>query len=101
MGVIEQVLRSGNSIDEPKKGDTITAKYTCCFFDDSVADNNGQAVLYTLNILSCHTDTDREDRLDTFAAPPAFETSSGCRQDQQRLIGLYCTETIPTMFRLG
>ncbi|KAI9821163.1 MAG: hypothetical protein M1827_003897 [Pycnora praestabilis] len=39
MGVTKKILKSGNGVDFPKKGDTVTIQYTGCLYDSNQAAN--------------------------------------------------------------
>ncbi len=40
MGVTRKVLKPGNGIDKPKKGDEVTIEYTGNLYDEKCADND-------------------------------------------------------------
>lgn len=40
MGVTRKVLKDGNGVDKPKKGDEVTIEYTGNLHDDSQAGND-------------------------------------------------------------
>ncbi|KAI4133219.1 MAG: hypothetical protein LQ338_000277 [Usnochroma carphineum] len=40
MGVTRKVLKEGNGVDKPKKGDKVTIEYTGNLYDETKADNN-------------------------------------------------------------
>lgn len=40
MGVTRKVLKEGNGVDKPKKGDEVTIEYTGNLYDESQASND-------------------------------------------------------------
>ncbi|KAK2741499.1 hypothetical protein FQN55_008250 [Onygenales sp. PD_40] len=40
MGVIKRVLRGGNGVDKPSKGDEVVIDYTGCLHDPAAVDKN-------------------------------------------------------------
>ena len=40
MGVTRKLLKEGNGVDRPKKGDEVTIEYTGNLYDSSKADND-------------------------------------------------------------
>ncbi|MCJ1306999.1 FK506-binding protein 2B [Agyrium rufum] len=40
MGVTRKVIKSGNGVDKPKSGDTVTIAYTGNLYDESKGENN-------------------------------------------------------------
>ncbi|KAI4138865.1 MAG: hypothetical protein L6R39_006568, partial [Caloplaca ligustica] len=40
MGVTRKVIKEGNGVDKPKKGDQVTIEYTGNLYDESKADND-------------------------------------------------------------
>lgn len=52
MGVTKTLLREGNGVDIPKKGDTVAIHYTGCLHDPSSADNHYMGKKYVIPFLN-------------------------------------------------
>ncbi|KAI9880580.1 MAG: hypothetical protein M1830_002279 [Pleopsidium flavum] len=46
MGVTRKVLKQGNNIDKPKKGDEVTIEYTGCLYDKKQEHNEYRGTKY-------------------------------------------------------
>ena len=54
MDFIRKVLKAGNNIDIPKKGDTVRLEYTSYLFDESKGANDYQGAHYIMKFVPTH-----------------------------------------------
>jgi len=53
-GYDRKVLKAGNGVDVPKKGDTVRIEYTGYLYDESEGANDYRGVQYVMRIVSRH-----------------------------------------------